>query len=73
MSAESHWSPRGRWAPSPSGPLHVGSARTALAAWLLVRSCGGAFVWWLEDLDLLWVVPRAATTALEDLAWLGLD
>jgi glutamyl-tRNA synthetase len=66
-------SPRGRWAPSPSGPLHLGSARTALVAWLSVRSRGGSFVWRLEDLDPPRVVAGAAEAALADLAWLGLD
>jgi glutamyl-tRNA synthetase len=66
-------SPRGRYAPSPTGLIHVGNARTALAAWLSVRSQGGAFVWRLEDLDGPRVVPGMAEAAMEDLAWLGLD
>lgn len=65
--------PRGRYAPSPTGLIHVGNARTALAAWLSVRSRGGAFVWRLEDLDPPRVVPGMAEAAVEDLAWLGLD
>lgn len=65
--------PRGRWAPSPSGLLHVGSARTALAAWASARAAGGSFLWRLEDLDPPRVVPGAGEAALEDLAWLGLD
>jgi len=65
--------PRGRYAPSPTGLIHVGNARTALAAWLSVRSQGGAFVWRLEDLDGPRVVPGMAEAAMEDLAWLGLD
>lgn len=65
--------PRGRWAPSPSGLLHVGNARTALVAWLAVRSRGGSFLWRLEDLDPPRTVPGMAEAALEDLAWLGLD
>ena len=65
--------PRGRFAPSPTGLLHVGSARTALAAWLSARSRGGAFVWRTEDLDPPRTVAGAAEAALEDLAWLGLD
>ena len=65
--------PRGRWAPSPTGPLHVGNARTALAAWLSVRSRGGTFVYRLEDLDPPRVVPGMATAQMADLAWLGLD
>jgi glutamyl-tRNA synthetase len=66
-------SPRGRWAPSPTGWLHVGNARTALAAWLSVRSRGGSFVWRVEDLDPPRVVPGMAEAQREDLAWLGLD
>jgi len=65
--------PRGRYAPSPTGPIHVGNARTALAAWLSVRSRGGAFVWRLEDLDAPRLVPGMARRQQEDLAWLGLD
>ena len=64
---------RGRFAPSPTGLLHVGSARTALAAWLSVRSQGGAFVWRLEDLDPPRTVAGTAEAALNDLRWLGLD
>lgn len=64
---------RGRWAPSPTGWLHVGNARTALAAWLSVRAAGGTFAWRLEDLDPPRIVPGAAEAAMEDLAWLGLD
>ena len=66
-------SPRGRYAPSPTGLIHVGNARTALAAWLSVRSRGGALVWRLEDLDPPRVVPGMAEAAIEDLSWLGLD
>lgn len=66
-------SPRGRYAPSPTGLIHVGNARTALVAWLSVRSQGGAFVWRLEDLDPPRVVPGMAEAAMEDLRWLGLD
>ncbi|MEL6612213.1 MAG: tRNA glutamyl-Q(34) synthetase GluQRS [Bacteroidota bacterium] len=64
---------RGRFAPSPTGLLHVGSARTALVAWLSARSQGGAFVWRLEDLDGPRVVPGVAAEQMRDLAWLGLD
>ncbi|HSF38347.1 MAG TPA: tRNA glutamyl-Q(34) synthetase GluQRS [Thermoanaerobaculia bacterium] len=65
--------PRGRYAPSPTGPLHVGNARTALAAWLSVRSRGGTFVYRVEDLDPPRVVPGMAAAQREDLLWLGLD
>jgi glutamyl-tRNA synthetase len=66
-------SPRGRYAPSPTGMIHVGNARTALAAWLSVRGRGGTLVWRVEDLDGPRVVPGVAEAQLEDLAWLGLD
>jgi glutamyl-tRNA synthetase len=65
--------PRGRYAPSPTGSLHAGNARTALAAWLSVRSRGGTFVWRVEDLDPPRVVPGVAAAQIADLAWLGLD
>lgn len=65
--------PRGRWAPSPTGPLHLGSARTALAAWLSARSRRGTLIWRIEDLDPPRTVPGAAEEQLADLAWLGLD
>ncbi|HKV12996.1 MAG TPA: tRNA glutamyl-Q(34) synthetase GluQRS [Thermoanaerobaculia bacterium] len=65
--------PRGRYAPSPTGPIHVGNARTALAAWLSVRSRGGTFVYRVEDLDPPRVVPGMAGAQREDLLWLGLD
>jgi glutamyl-tRNA synthetase len=65
--------PRGRYAPSPTGPIHLGNARTALAAWLSVRSRGGAFLWRLEDIDTPRVVPGMAEAQQADLAWLGLD
>ena len=65
--------PRGRYAPSPTGMIHVGNARTALVAWLSVRSRGGTFLWRVEDLDPPRVVPGLAEAQLADLAWLGLD
>jgi len=65
--------PRGRYAPSPTGPIHLGNARTALAAWLSVRSRGGTFLWRLEDIDTPRVVPGMAEAQQADLAWLGLD
>ena len=64
---------RGRYAPSPTGLIHLGNARTALVAWLSVRSKGGAFIWRLEDLDPPRVVAGTAEAAQRDLAWLGLD
>ncbi len=64
---------RGRFAPSPTGLMHVGNARTALMAWLSIRSKGGRFVWRLEDLDTPRVVSGMAEAAEKDLNWLGLD
>jgi glutamyl-tRNA synthetase len=64
---------RGRFAPSPTGALHLGSALTALLAWLHARAAGGAFVMRVEDLDGPRVVPGAEAEQLDDLRWLGLD
>src|SRR5262249_242044 len=61
------------FAPSPTGELHLGNARTALLAWLWARSEGGAFVMRVEDLDRPRVRPGLAQRQLEELAWLGLD
>jgi glutamyl-tRNA synthetase len=65
--------PRGRYAPSPTGTTHIGNASTALLAWLSVRSTSGAFVIRLEDLDRPRVVEGSAEGILRDLRWLGLD
>src|SRR5215472_2601802 len=64
---------RGRYAPSPTGALHLGNLRTALLAWLFARVEGGRFVLRMEDLDLPRVRPGAARRMLDDLRWLGLD
>jgi glutamyl-tRNA synthetase len=65
--------PRGRYAPSPTGELHVGNAATALAAWLSVRSRGGSLVMRVEDLDRNRVRDGLTERILGDLSWLGLD
>jgi len=65
--------PRGRYAPSPTGELHLGNASSALLAWLSVRSRGGTFVMRMEDLDRNRVREELAGRILDDLAWLGLD
>ncbi len=70
MSGESV---RGRYAPSPTGVLHLGNLRTALLAWLFARAAGGRFVLRLDDLDLPRVRPGATQAMLADLRWLGLD
>src|SRR5438874_4440915 len=64
---------RGRYAPSPTGDLHLGNLRTALLAWLFARSAGGQFVLRIEDLDRPRVHPGSTERMLEDLRWLGLD
>ncbi|AYF77139.1 tRNA glutamyl-Q(34) synthetase GluQRS [Nocardia yunnanensis] len=61
----------GRFAPSPSGDLHVGNLRTGLLAWLFARSTGRGFLMRVEDLDR--VRQGAAARQLEDLAAIGLD
>ncbi len=64
---------RGRYAPSPSGDLHLGNLRTALLAWLFARCSDGKFVLRIEDLDQPRVRPGASERMLFDLRWLGLD
>jgi glutamyl-tRNA synthetase len=63
----------GRLAPSPTGGLHLGHARTFLIAWLAARHAGGKVVLRIEDLDASRVRAEARATALIDLRWLGLD
>jgi glutamyl-tRNA synthetase len=63
----------GRLAPSPTGGLHLGHARTFLIAWLAARHAGGRVILRIEDLDSSRVRTEARRTALDDLRWLGLD
>lgn len=63
----------GRLAPSPTGHLHLGHARSFLIAWWHARSRGGRIVLRLEDLDVERVKPGMIEAAIEDLRWLGLD
>ena len=63
----------GRLAPSPTGALHLGNARTFMVAWLRARSQGGRMVFRMEDLDHPRDKPGAAAQAVEDLKWLGFD
>jgi glutamyl-tRNA synthetase len=63
----------GRFAPSPTGVLHLGNLRTALLAWLFARSAGSSFVVRIEDLDAGRVRPERAAEQLADLAAIGLD
>lgn len=63
---------RGRFAPSPTGPLHLGNARTALLAWLAARAARGTLVMRVEDLDVPRVRPGMEARLLDELRWLGL-
>ena len=65
--------PVGRFAPTPSGRMHLGNVFTALIAWLSVRSRGGEMVLRMEDLDTLRTSGEFARILREDLKWLGLD
>jgi glutamyl/glutaminyl-tRNA synthetase len=64
---------RGRYAPSPTGVLHLGNLRTALLAWLFARSSSRIFTLRIEDLDRPRARPGATSRMLADLRWLGLD
>ncbi|NND72799.1 MAG: tRNA glutamyl-Q(34) synthetase GluQRS [Rhodothermales bacterium] len=64
---------RGRFAPSPTGSLHLGSALSALLAWLSIRSKNGTFILRIEDVDPPREVTGAVPGIIEDLHWLGLD
>ncbi len=64
---------RVRFAPSPTGALHVGGARTALFNWLLARRHGGAFLLRIEDTDRERSLPEHVDAILDGLRWLGLD
>ena len=61
-----------RFAPSPTGYLHVGGARTALFNWLLARRAGGRFLLRIEDTDLARSTQQAVDQVVEDMKWLGL-
>lgn len=63
----------GRFAPSPSGRMHLGNVFCAVLAWLSARSRGGRFLLRIEDLDVRRCKPEHARLLEEDLAWLGLD
>jgi len=64
---------RGRFAPSPTGELHLGNARTALLAWLWAKGSGGGFTLRVEDLDRPRERPVMVQRQLAELAWLGID
>ena len=62
-----------RFAPSPTGMLHIGGARTALFNWLYARGRGGRFLLRIEDTDRARYTPEASEAILKGLTWLGLD
>lgn len=64
---------RTRFAPSPTGYLHIGGARTALFSWAYARKHGGQFVLRIEDTDLDRSTQQSVQAILEGMAWLGLD
>lgn len=64
---------KGRYAPSPTGAIHLGNARTALLAWLDARARNGGFVMRVEDLDRARASADLEARLLDDLRWLGLD
>src|SRR5256885_15146978 len=64
---------RVRFAPSPTGALHIGGARTALYNWLLARQSNGAFVLRIEDTDRERSTPENVAQILDALSWLELD
>jgi glutamyl-tRNA synthetase len=72
-AAPSSGAPRVRFAPSPTGFLHVGGARTALFNWLYARRQGGCFILRIEDTDLERSTEASVQTILEGLDWLALD
>lgn len=73
FAARSPTRPVGRLAPSPTGRLHLGHARTFLLAWWHARSRGGRVLLRIEDLDRTRVKPGMVEACIEDLQWLGLD
>lgn len=62
-----------RFAPSPTGYLHIGGARTALFNWLLAKRQGGRFILRIEDTDIKRNTPTATQQVMDDLRWLGID
>jgi glutamyl-tRNA synthetase len=64
---------RTRFAPSPTGYLHIGGARTALFSWLYARAQGGSFVLRIEDTDMARSTQESVDMLIRDLKWLGLD
>jgi glutamyl-tRNA synthetase len=64
---------RVRFAPSPTGYLHIGSARSALFNWLYARKVGGKFLLRIEDTDLQRSTEESTRSIIDGLKWIGLD
>jgi glutamyl-tRNA synthetase len=64
---------RTRFAPSPTGYLHIGGVRTALFNWLYARHCDGTFILRIEDTDKERSTNESVQAILEGMAWMGLD
>ena len=64
---------RSRFAPSPTGYLHIGGARTALYAWAYARRHGGTFILRIEDTDVERSTPEAVQAIVDGMNWLGLQ
>src|SRR5437899_8012989 len=64
---------RTRFAPSPTGFLHIGGARTALFSWLHARKHGGTFILRIEDTDIERSTAESVNAILEGMTWLGLE
>ena len=73
MTNPDHTRPRLRFAPSPTGYLHVGGARTALFNWLYARKFGGQFLLRIEDTDKARSTEESTAAIFDGLHWLGLD
>ncbi|EFU39992.1 Glutamate--tRNA ligase [Paenibacillus vortex V453] len=70
---EQHTPIRGRFAPTPSGKMHIGNALTALLGWLQIRSMNGQYILRIEDIDTQRSRQELTVEILRDLEWLGLD
>src|ERR1700748_3992803 len=73
LNSVSEAKPRVRFAPPPTGALHVGGARTALFNWLFARHFGGAFILRIEDTDFERSSEEMVEGILEGMRWIGLD
>ena len=70
---QQHITPRGRFAPSPSGYMHLGNAFSVLLSWLSIRSANGEFLLRFEDLDDRCLKSEYRESIIEDLHWMGID